>query len=101
MICSVLGECAVTHKACKKWFQRFGNGDFDISDRQRAGQPKKIPRRGTRATPGEKSYSNGKKTCARSRSYSASNFPSLASIRKNSKRRPMAEDTELICKPNT
>ena len=42
MICSALGEGAVTHKTCKKWFQRFRNVDFDLSDRERPGQPKKF-----------------------------------------------------------
>ena len=32
LIHSALGESAVTHKTCKKWFQRFRNGDFDLSD---------------------------------------------------------------------
>ena len=30
MICSALGEGAVTNKICKKQFQRFRNGDFDL-----------------------------------------------------------------------
>ena len=42
MICSDLGEGAVTHKTCKKWYQRFRDGNFDISDRERPGQPKKF-----------------------------------------------------------
>ena len=41
MICSALRKGAVIHKTCKKWFQRFYNGDFDLSDRERPGQPKK------------------------------------------------------------
>ena len=40
MIYSALGENAVTYKMCKKWFQRFRNGDFDFSDWERHGQPK-------------------------------------------------------------
>ena len=42
IICSALGEGAVTHKMCKKWFQRFRNGDFDLSVRERPGQTKKF-----------------------------------------------------------
>ena len=42
IICSALGESALTHKTCKKWFQRFRNGDFDLSYRERPGQPKKF-----------------------------------------------------------
>ena len=98
MICSALGEVVVTDKTCKKWFQGFRNGDFDLSDPEKPDQPKTFEdedwnNRG-------KSYSNGKRTCTRSRSYLASNFSSLASIRKNSKTKPMDKDTELICTPN-
>ena len=144
MICSALGEVAVTHKTCKKWFQRFRNGNFDLSDRKRPGQPKKfedkeleqlleenpthtetelahaigvtqqaissrlhrlgriqkagrwVQRQATGVTPEGKSYSNGKRTYTRSLSYSASNFSSLASTRKNSKGRPM----DSTCKVN-
>ena len=32
----------MTHKTCKKWFQKFRYGDFDLSDRERPGQPKKF-----------------------------------------------------------
>ena len=42
MTCSALGEGAVTHKTCKKWFQRCRNGDFDHSDRERPCQSKKF-----------------------------------------------------------
>ena len=42
MICSAFREDAVTYKTCEKWFQRFRNGNFDFSDRERPGQPKKI-----------------------------------------------------------
>ena len=41
-ICSALREGAVTHKTYKKWFQRFRNLDFDLSDRERPVQPKKF-----------------------------------------------------------
>lgn len=42
MICTDLGQDAVTYKTCKKWYQRFRNGDFDLSDRRRSGQPQKF-----------------------------------------------------------
>ena len=42
MIFSAFGEGVVTHKTCKKWFQRFRNDDFDLSDRESSGQPKKF-----------------------------------------------------------
>ena len=42
MINPALGEAAVTHKKCKKWFQTFRNGDFDLSDRERPSQSKKF-----------------------------------------------------------
>lgn len=33
---------ALSVKQCQKWFQRFKDGDFDISDKERPGQPKKF-----------------------------------------------------------
>jgi len=36
MICSALDEDAVTHKTCKKWFQRFREDNFDLTDRERS-----------------------------------------------------------------
>ena len=42
MICSALREGAVTQKTCKKWFQKFRNGDFDLFDRERPGQLEKF-----------------------------------------------------------
>lgn len=42
MICTVLSENAVTHKTCKKWYQRSQNKDFDFSGRQCLGQPQKL-----------------------------------------------------------
>ena len=30
------------HKTCKKWFQKFRNGDFDLSNQERPDQPKKF-----------------------------------------------------------
>ncbi|CAK9816131.1 Mariner Mos1 transposase [Anthophora plagiata] len=41
MICSALGENAVTYKTCKKWFQRFHSGNFDLNDAERSRTPKK------------------------------------------------------------
>ena len=32
----------LSHKTCKKWSQRFRNGDYDLSDRERPDQPKKF-----------------------------------------------------------
>ncbi|CAK9829793.1 Mariner Mos1 transposase [Anthophora retusa] len=42
MICSALGENAVTYKTCKKWFQRFRSGNFDFNDAERSGTLKKV-----------------------------------------------------------
>ncbi|CAK9827111.1 Mariner Mos1 transposase [Anthophora retusa] len=42
MVCSALGENAVTYKTCKKWFQRFRSGNFDLNDAERSGTPKKV-----------------------------------------------------------
>lgn len=42
MICTVLGEGAVTYKTWKKWYQKFRNGDFDLTDKERMGAPTKF-----------------------------------------------------------
>lgn len=34
------GEDALTVSQVRRWFQRFRNGDFDLSDRRRSGRPK-------------------------------------------------------------
>ena len=41
MICSALGEGVISY-TCKKWFQRFKSGNFDLNDRKCPGQPKKV-----------------------------------------------------------
>ncbi|CAK9827825.1 Mariner Mos1 transposase [Anthophora retusa] len=42
MICETLGEDIVTYKTCKKWYQRFKSGNFNLEDEERAGAPKKF-----------------------------------------------------------
>ena len=42
MIFSAVGDGAVKHKTCEKYFQIFRNSNFDLSDRERSGQPKKF-----------------------------------------------------------
>lgn len=42
MICSALGENVISYSTCKKWFQRFRNGNFNLEDDERPGQPKKF-----------------------------------------------------------
>ncbi|EFN82306.1 hypothetical protein EAI_09282, partial [Harpegnathos saltator] len=32
MICSTLSENAVCHSTCKKWFQKFRDGNLDLRD---------------------------------------------------------------------
>ncbi|CAK9816502.1 Mariner Mos1 transposase [Anthophora quadrimaculata] len=41
IIYSALGENAATNKTCKKWFQRFRSGNFDLNDAD-SGTPKKV-----------------------------------------------------------
>lgn len=36
------GDDAPSSTTCKEWFQRFKNGDFDVKDKERPGQPKKL-----------------------------------------------------------
>ena len=42
MICAAYGENAVSHAACKRWYQKFRQGDFSLKDESRAGRPEKI-----------------------------------------------------------
>ena len=34
------GEAALSERSCRKWFQKFKNGGFDIEDKERSGRPK-------------------------------------------------------------
>lgn len=36
------GDHALSDTQCREWFRRFKNGDFDIRDKERSGQPKKF-----------------------------------------------------------
>jgi len=42
MICATCGENAVNHTICKRWYQKFRQGDFSLEDELRAGRPQKI-----------------------------------------------------------
>ena len=42
MICSALREDAVFYTTCKKWFQRFKSGNFDLNNEKRPRQPMKV-----------------------------------------------------------
>ncbi|KAL6264123.1 hypothetical protein P5V15_004201 [Pogonomyrmex californicus] len=42
MICAAYGENAVSHATCKRWYQKFRQGDFSLEDEPRAGRPQKI-----------------------------------------------------------
>lgn len=36
------GEYALSDTQCHEWFKRFKNGDFDLNDKERPGQPKRF-----------------------------------------------------------
>jgi len=42
MIRAAYGENAVSHTTCKRWYQKFRQGDFSLEDEGRAGRPQKI-----------------------------------------------------------
>ncbi|KAL6262056.1 hypothetical protein P5V15_007150 [Pogonomyrmex californicus] len=46
MICAAYGENAVSHTTCKRWYQKFRQGDFSLEvqflNEPRAGRPQKI-----------------------------------------------------------
>ena len=42
ILVDVYGEHALAEQTCRKWFARFKNGNFDLEDKERPGQPKKF-----------------------------------------------------------
>ncbi|KAL6267958.1 hypothetical protein P5V15_001027 [Pogonomyrmex californicus] len=42
MTCAAYGENAVSHTTCKRWYQKFRQGDFSLEDEPCAGRPQKI-----------------------------------------------------------
>lgn len=42
MICAAYGENAVSHATCKRWYQKFRQGDFSLEDKPRTGRPQKF-----------------------------------------------------------
>jgi len=42
MICAAYGENVVSHTTCKRWYQKFRQGDFSLEDEPRTGRTQKI-----------------------------------------------------------
>lgn len=42
MLVEAYGDAALGETACRHWYQRFKSGDFDTTDKERSGQPKKF-----------------------------------------------------------
>lgn len=42
MICVAYGKNAVSHFKCKKWYQKFYQGDFSLKDEPRVGRPQQF-----------------------------------------------------------
>ena len=42
LLVEAYGEHAPALKTCYRWFERFQSGDFNLEDKERPGQPKKI-----------------------------------------------------------
>ncbi|EGI67051.1 Mariner Mos1 transposase, partial [Acromyrmex echinatior] len=42
MICAAYGENTVSHATCKRWYQKFRQGNFSLEDEPRTGHPQKI-----------------------------------------------------------
>lgn len=84
MICSALGEGAVIHKTCKERYQRFRSGDFDLSERERPGQPKKFEDEKLWAVVEWKLRSNSAGARTATWSYPSMHFHALTSAAKDS-----------------
>lgn len=42
LLVNAYGDHALSEASCRKWFQRFQSGDFDVTDKERSGRPKKF-----------------------------------------------------------
>ena len=42
LLLDAYGEAAPSERTCRKWMQRFKEGDIDVQDKKRSGQPKKF-----------------------------------------------------------
>lgn len=42
MLSDTYDEQAPSERSCRDWFKRFKNGDFDMKDKPRPGQPRKV-----------------------------------------------------------
>ena len=42
MLVEVYSDTAPTDKSCREWFRRFKDGNFNVEDKPRFGQPKKF-----------------------------------------------------------
>lgn len=42
MLTEAYGQYALSEPTCREWFRRFKNGDFEVRDKERSGQPKKF-----------------------------------------------------------
>ncbi|KAG5347204.1 NOP58 protein, partial [Acromyrmex charruanus] len=40
LLVEAYGEAALSETSCRKWFQKFKNGEFDVEDKERSGRPK-------------------------------------------------------------
>ena len=41
-ICATYGESVVNENTCRRWFRKFRDGDFDLSDKARSDRPQKV-----------------------------------------------------------
>lgn len=42
LLVEAYGDQAVSESTCREWYRRFKDGDFDVNDKERLGQPKKF-----------------------------------------------------------
>lgn len=62
-ICSVFKEEIVSKSTCEFWFRRFKDSDFDVSERERSGEPLKSSHEDMQALLDEEAFQTQKQTC--------------------------------------
>jgi len=85
MLVEVYSDCS---KSCREWFRRFKDGNFNVEDKPRSGQPKKFEDKELEELL-EKSESNARGACRIIGGNSTSHFCTIESHGNDSKTRKL------------